>query len=105
MKKIAFLTLLIAVTLLLTLAVPAAATGPKAPAALAAAPASPAAAAATQEHGERGHHPRVHEAIEAMRNARELLQHAEGNFHGHRDKAIDHLDRAIREAEMCEQER
>ena len=98
MKKIAFLTLLITATLLLTLAFPVAATGPKSPAAPMAVPAIPAAAAATQEHGERGPHPRVHEAIEAMRNARDLLQRAEGDFHGHRNKAIEHLDQAIHEA-------
>jgi hypothetical protein len=43
----------------------------------------------------------VHEAIEAMRNAREHLAHAEGEFHGHREKALEHLDRAIHEAEEC----
>jgi hypothetical protein len=50
MKKLVFLTLLITATLLLTLAFPAAATGPKAPAAPMASPASPAAAATTQEY-------------------------------------------------------
>jgi len=85
---------------MLTLAFPAAAAGPKAPAALVAeAPASPAAAPAPVPP-----HPRVHEAIEAMRNAREHLQHAEGEFHGHRAKAIEHLDAAIHEAEECERE-
>src|ERR1019366_9391894 len=59
--------------------------------------------AATQEPG--GPRPRVHEAIEAMRNAREHLQQAQGNFHGHREKAIEHLDAAIHEAEICEHER
>ena len=101
MKKLGFLTLLITATLLLTLAFPAAATGPKAPAAPGAGPASPAAAATTQEY----RRPRVHEAIEAMRNAREHLQQAQGNFHGHREKAIEHLDAAIHEAEICEHER
>jgi len=85
---------------MLTLAFPVAAAGPKAPAALVAeAPASPAAAPAPVPP-----HPRVHEAIEAMRNAREHLQHAEGEFHGHRAKAIEHLDAAIHEAEECERE-
>lgn len=102
MKKIGFLTLLISATLLLTLAFPVAAAGPKAPVApVAAAPASPAAAAAVS--APREHHG-VHEAIEEMRHAREHLEHAEGEFHGHRAKAIEHLDRAIREAEICEQE-
>ena len=102
MKKLVFLTLLITATLLLTLAFPAAATGPKTPAAPVAVPASAAAPAATQEPG--GPRPRVHEAIEAMRNAREHLQQAQGNFHGHRQKAIEHLNSAIHEAEICEHE-
>lgn len=100
MRKIGFLSLLITAALMLTLAFPVAAAGPKAPAApVAAAPASPAVAAALMPP-----HPRVHEAIEAMRNAREHLEHAEGEFHGHRAKAIEHLDAAIHEAEECERE-
>jgi len=101
MKKIGFLTLLITATLLLTLALTAAATGPKAPAAaVAAAPASPAAVAPAPMPP----HPRVEHAIEAMRSAREHMNHAEGEFHGHRAKAIEHLDAAIHEAEICLQE-
>ncbi len=102
MKKIGFLTLLIMGMLLLLLAFPAAATGPKTPAApvpVAAAPASPTVAVAAPALPP---HPRIHEAIDMMRGAREHLAHAEGEFHGHRDKAIEHLDRAIREAEECE---
>ena len=100
MKKLVFLTLLITATLLLTLAFSAAATGPRAPAAVVAVLSSPAAAATTQEY----RRPNIHEAIEAMRNAREHLQQAQGNFHGHRQKAIDHLNSAIHEAEICEHE-
>jgi hypothetical protein len=100
MKNIGFLSLLITATLLLTLAFPAGAASPKAPVApVAAAPASPAAAPAPVPP-----HPRVHEAIEAMRSARDHMAHAEGEFHGHRDKAIEHLDAAIHEAEICERE-
>jgi hypothetical protein len=29
------------------------------------------------------------------------MQHAEGEFHGHREKTIEHLDAAIHEAEIC----
>jgi hypothetical protein len=103
MKKIGFMTLLITATLLFTLAFSVAAAGPKpaaTPAAVAAAPASPAAVAPALMPP----HPRVHEAIEAMRNAKEHLAHAEGEFHGHRAKAIEHLDMAIHEAEECERE-
>jgi hypothetical protein len=46
-------------------------------------------------------HPRVEHAIEAMRSAKEHMEHAEGEFHGHRAKAIEHLDAAIHEAEIC----
>jgi hypothetical protein len=99
MKKIGFLTLLITAALLLALAFPVAAAGPKTPApAVASAPAPAAAAPAPPMH------PRVHEALDAMRHARELMEHAEGEFHGHRDKTIEHLDRAIHEAEVCETE-
>ena len=101
MKKIVFLTLFVAATLLLTLTL-ASATGAKAPAAPVASPANAAATAVFE--GPPPRHPRVHDAIEAMRNARGLLQHAEGEFHGHREKAIEHLDQAIHEAELCEHE-
>ena len=98
MKKIGLLTLSITAMLLLTLAFSASAASPKAAAiAVAAAPAVAAPAPMPP-------HPRVHEAIEAMRNAREHMSHAEGEFHGHRAKAIEHLDAAIHEAEECERE-
>jgi hypothetical protein len=103
LKKIGLLTLLIMATLLFTLAFTAAAAGPKAPAAavpaLAAVPATPAAAATPEEH------PHIHEALEAMRSAKHHLESAEHDFHGHRVKAIEHLDQAIREAEICEHEK
>jgi hypothetical protein len=99
MKRIGFLVLLITVTVLFTLALSAAA-GPKiAPLSTAPVVATPAAAAPAMPP-----HPRVHEALEAMRSAREHMAHAEGEFHGHRDKAIEHLDAAIHEAEICERE-
>ena len=100
MKKIGLFTVLITATLLLTLAFSVSAAGPKASAVpVATAPASPAAALPVPPP-----RPRVHAAIEAMRNAREHMQHAEGDFHGHRARAIEHLDQAIHEAEICEQE-
>ena len=98
MKKIGFLSLLITATLLLTLAFPAAAAGPKAPATpapAAAAPAAPAAAAMPEKH------PHIDEAIEHMRAAKHQLEIAEHDFDGHRAKSIEHLDQAIHEAEIC----
>jgi hypothetical protein len=100
MKKVGFLSLLIMASLLWTLAIPVAAAGPKTPSA----PAAPVArvapltviAAAMPER-----HPHIDEALESMRSARHQLESAEHDFQGHRAKAIEHLDRAIHEAEIC----
>jgi hypothetical protein len=91
LKKIGFLTLLIMATLVFTLAFPAAAAGPKA----APVPA-PAAVAPVPER-----HPHIDEALESMRAAKHHLESAEHDFDGHRMKAIEHLDKAIHEAEVC----
>ncbi|HWY22158.1 MAG TPA: hypothetical protein VNX26_13115 [Candidatus Acidoferrum sp.] len=96
MKKIGFLTLLITAMLLLTLAFPVSAAGPKAPAfPVAAAGPAPAASPAMPPH------PHIGEALEALRSAKHHLEAAEHDFHGHRAKAIGHLNQAIREAEIC----
>jgi len=92
MKKMGFLSLLIVASLLLTLAFPVAAAGPKTPSA----PTAPVAAAALPER-----HPHIDEALESMRSAKHHLESAEHDFQGHRAKAIEHLDRAIHEAEIC----
>ncbi len=97
MKKIGFMTLLITASLLLTLAFPAAAAGPKAPAAP-----TPAVVAAPAAAMPAPPHPHVHEALEAMRAARHHMEQAEPIFQGHREEAIKHLDMAIHEAEICE---
>ena len=98
MKSIGLLTLLIMATLLLTLTLPVAAAGPKPPAlpvpVAAAVPAVPAAAMPER-------HPHIAEAMESMRAAKHHLESAEHDFDGHRVKAIEHLDRAIHEAEIC----
>lgn len=98
MKKIGFLTLLITASLLLTLAYPVAAAGPKslaAPVPMAAATPVPAAAAVPERH------PHIDEALESMRAAKHHLESAEHDFDGHRAKSIEHLNQAIREAEIC----
>jgi hypothetical protein len=100
MKRIGFLSFVILAMLVFTLAFSAAAS-PKAPAAgVAVAPASPAAAAPAPVPP----HPRVENALAALHSAREHMEHAEGEFHGHRDKAIEHIDAAIHEAEICTHE-
>ncbi len=99
MKQIGFLTLLIAAMLVFAIAFPVAAAGPKTAAvpAVAAVPA-PAVAPVPPPH------PRVEHALEALRSARDHMSHAEGEFHGHRDAAIHHIDEAIKEAEICMRE-
>ena len=96
MKKIGLFTLLVMATLLFTLAFPAAAAGPNAPAPPV--PAAPAVAPAPVPPP----HPHIHEALEAMRNAKHHLESAAHDFDGHRVKALEHLDQAIHEAEICE---
>jgi len=46
-------------------------------------------------------HPHIDEALESMRAAKHHLEAAEHEFHGHRAKAIEHLDMAIHQAEEC----
>jgi hypothetical protein len=99
MKRIGFLSLLVMAALVLTLAMPVTAAGPKAAAAPAPAVAvvpAVAVAAPTPEA-----HPHIDEALEAMRSAKHHLETAEHDFGGHPVKAIEHLNQAIREAEMC----
>jgi hypothetical protein len=100
MKKVGFLSFVIMPSLLWTLAIPVAAAGPKTPSA----PAAPVARAApltviAAAMPER--HPHIDEALESMRSARHHLESAEHDFRGHRAKALEHLDRAIHEAEIC----
>jgi hypothetical protein len=102
MKKIGFLSMLVMATLLFALAFPVAAAGPKAPVAPAVAALAPVPAAAVAPVPPP--HPHIHEGLEAMRNAKHHLESAASDFHGHRLKAIEHLDQAIHEAEICEQE-
>ena len=99
LKKIGFLTLLMTATLVVTLAFPAVAAGPKPPApptpAVAAVPAVPAVAPPPERH------PHIDEALESMRAAKHHLESAEHDFDGHRAKSIEHLNQAIHEAEIC----
>ena len=81
MKKIGFMTLLMMAVVLFTLAFSVSAAAPPPPP-----------------------HPHITEALESMRAAKHHLETAAHDFHGHRVKAIEHLDQAIHEAELCEAE-
>jgi len=56
---------------------------------------SPAPAAVPQRH------PEIHAAIDSLRHAREHLEHAAHDYHGHRDAAIHAIDGAIEQLEVC----
>ena len=87
---------LVAVVFGLTFAVsvPAA---PPAPAAHISAPATtPATATPAPEP-----HPEIHDAMAALRRAKEHLQHAAHDFGGHREDAIHAIEEAQHQLEIC----
>ncbi|MGO8732656.1 MAG: hypothetical protein ACLQVM_07675 [Terriglobia bacterium] len=57
-------------------------------------PATPRAAAASPAPQR---HPRIEAAIRHLEEAKHELEAAEGGFHGHRDKAIGHVNQALEE--------
>jgi hypothetical protein len=46
-------------------------------------------------------HPQIREALGALRNAKEHLEHAAHDFGGHRVDALHATDAAIRQLEIC----
>jgi Spy/CpxP family protein refolding chaperone len=91
-KKLA--SLLPAATLVLTLAIPAAAANGK-PAAAPSAKPAPTAPVPPEKH------PQIHEALEALRSSKQQLEHAAHDFGGHRVEAIRAIDEAIHQLEIC----
>lgn len=59
----------------------------------------PAASAAAQPEP----HPEIQNALEALRVAREHLDHARHDFGGHRADALHSIDEAIRQLKICMQ--
>jgi hypothetical protein len=51
--------------------------------------------------GERDFHPRLHRAIEALRDARAYMAEAPHDFGGHKAEAIRATDEAIRQLEIA----
>jgi hypothetical protein len=101
MKKVGFLTLLTTATLVFAMSFPVAAAAPKAAAQPVAAAPTPAAAPAAKPAPVPERHPHIDEALESMRAAKHHLETADRDFDGHRVKAIEHLNAAIHEAEVC----
>ncbi|MFZ3200774.1 MAG: hypothetical protein ACLQMT_10240 [Candidatus Acidiferrales bacterium] len=86
------LTLLTIVTIALVLVLPVAVSA--APRPHNAQPGAAAAAAAQM-------HPEIQDAIAALRNARDHLDHARHDFGGHRVAAIQAIDEAIHQLKIC----
>lgn len=49
----------------------------------------------TARADEHEHNPRIHRALDALRDARDELREAPHDFHGHKQEALDSIDRAI----------
>jgi hypothetical protein len=66
-------------------------------------PATPAARAlpATPAATPAERHPEIHEALGALRRAKEHMEHAAHDFGGHRVEAIEATNRAIQQLELC----
>jgi hypothetical protein len=91
-------SLLPAAALLLAFALPAAA-AEKASAKASPAPSAHPAPAASPAPPEQ--HPEIREALEALRRAKEHMQHAAHDFGGHRVEALRATDEAIHQLEVC----
>jgi hypothetical protein len=46
-------------------------------------------------------HPRIHAAIDSLREARDELFHAPNTFGGHKEAAIGAIDNAIQQLRIC----
>lgn len=46
-------------------------------------------------------HPEIRDAIRALQNARDHLDHAAHDFHGHRVDAIGAIDAALKQLRIC----
>jgi hypothetical protein len=69
---------------------------------LAAVLAAPMIVSATPQREREEHHPVIRESIAKIENARhDLVDYADRDFGGHRAKAVEHLDQALRELHMA----
>ena len=89
MKHIKAVTWLAAAFLVVALALSVAA-----PSGKAVPPPSPAAASPAD-------HPEIRDAIGALRNAKQHLEHAKHDYGGHRSQAIQATNEAIHQLEIC----
>jgi hypothetical protein len=57
-----------------------------------------------RERREERQYPKIHSALDALRAAREELDAAGNDFHGHKDAAMRAVDEAIRQLQVLVQE-
>jgi hypothetical protein len=62
---------------------------------------SPTTAVAKPEKEDKERHPHIHRAIVELREARKELKEADHDFKGHRDEAVEDVDKAIKQLEVC----
>jgi hypothetical protein len=62
---------------------------------------SPTTVLAKPDKDEKERHPHIHRAIAELREARKELKEADHDFKGHRDEAVEEVDKAIRQLEIC----
>jgi len=61
----------------------------------------PPAAAAATANATPEEHPEIHDALHALRRAKEHMEHAAHDFGGHRVEALRATDEAIHQLEIC----
>lgn len=44
---------------------------------------------------------KIHAAIDALKEARDFLQHAKHNFGGHKKEAVEHINGALKHLNLC----
>ena len=97
--KILGLSALVILALALCLSVTSTPASPNSPAAAAVPAATPQPAAAPAAAPEP--HPEIREALQALRGAKQHMEHAAHDFGGHRVEALKATDEAIRQLEVC----
>ena len=97
--KILGLSALVILALALCLSVTSTPASPNSPAAAAVPAATPQPAAAPAALPEP--HPEIREALQALRGAKQHMEHAAHDFGGHRVEALKATDEAIRQLEVC----
>jgi L-lactate utilization protein LutB len=58
-------------------------------------------AAMARDKDDKERHPHIHRALEELREARKELKEADHDFKGHREEALEAVDKAIKQLDIC----